>query len=106
MSDQTREQPERSEERDRLLRRGLRLEAISISWDVVEGIIAVAAAVVSGSITLMGFGIESVIEVTAAGTLYWRLRKESRGEAPPAAVERRALGIVRLAFFALAAYGV
>lgn len=104
MTDQTSDQNQRSEERDALLRRGLRLEVISISWDVIEGIIAVAAAVVSGSITLLGFGIESIIEVTAAGTLYWRLRKESRGQAPPASVERRALRIVGVAFFALAAY--
>ena len=104
MSARPSDQNQRSQERDRLLRRGLRLEAISVSWDVIEGIIAVGAAVVSGSVTLLGFGIESVIEVTAAGTLYWRLRKESRGEAPPASVERRALRIVGVAFFALAAY--
>lgn len=105
MSDQpASEQAAQSSEHERLLRRGLRLEAISITWDVVEGVIAVTAAVLSGSVALMGFGIESVIEVTAAGTLYWRLRKESRGEAPPASVEQRALRIVGVAFFALAAY--
>lgn len=97
-------QNERSADRDRLLRRGLRLEAVSIAWDVVEGIIAVTAAVLSGSITLLGFGIESVIEVTAAGTLYWRLRKEARGAAPSRTVEQRALRTVGGAFFALAAY--
>lgn len=91
-------------ERERLLRRGLRLEAFSVTWDFVEGIVAVAAGIASGSTTLMGFGIESVIEITAAGTLYWRLRRELRGEAPAASVERRALKIVGIAFFLLAAY--
>lgn len=91
-------------DRERLLRRGLRLEAFSITWDVVEGVVAVSAGVVSGSTTLMGFGVESLIEITAAGTLYWRLRKELRGEAPREAVEQRALRIVGVAFFLLALY--
>lgn len=91
-----------SSERERLLRRGLRLEAFSVSWDFLEGVVAVSAGVASGSTTLMGFGIESLIEITAAGTLYWRLRKELRGEAPSEAVERGALKIVGVAFFLLA----
>ena len=45
-----------------------------------------------------------MIEVTAAGTLYWRLRKESSGEVPPASVERRELRIVGVGLFVLAAY--
>ena len=92
------------DERGRLLRRGLRLEAFSVTWDIVEGIVAVSAGIGSGSTTLMGFGIESLIEITAASTLYWRLRKEIRGEAAPETVERRALRIVGVAFFLLALY--
>ena len=90
--------------RERLLRRGLRLEGFSITWDVIEGLVATTAGIISGSTTLMGFGFESVIEVTAAGTLSWRLRKELHGEATPAHVESRALRIVGIAFFVLAAY--
>lgn len=52
----------------------------------------------------MGFGVESIIEITAAGTLYWRLRKELHGESPGEAVEQRALRIVGVAFFLLALY--
>jgi divalent metal cation (Fe/Co/Zn/Cd) transporter len=95
---------EHDDDRERLLRRGLKLEAFSITWDVVEGVVAVTAGIISGSTTLMGFGLESTIEVTAAGTLYWRLRKELHGQAPRASVERRALKIVGAAFFLLAAY--
>jgi divalent metal cation (Fe/Co/Zn/Cd) transporter len=82
----------------------LRLELFSVAWDVLEGVVAVAAGIISGSTTLMGFGLESVIEVTAAGTLYWRLGKELRGEAPAEVVERRALCIVAVAFLLLVAY--
>ena len=91
-------------DRAKLLRRGLHLEMLSIAWDVIEGAVATTAGILSGSTTLMGFGLESVIEVTAAGTLFWRLRKELHGEAPPEAVERRALRIVSIAFFVLAVY--
>lgn len=87
-----------------LLRRGVWLEALSIAWDLVEGVVATTAAVMSGSTTLMGFGIESAIEITAAGTLFWRLRAELKGARKREAVERRALKIVAVAFFLLAAY--
>lgn len=100
----TDERSAQSAPRERLLRRGLRLEAFSVAWDVGESVTAGTAGVISGSTTLMGFGVESVIETTAAGTLYWRLRNELRGETPAADVERRALEIVGFAFFALAAY--
>lgn len=102
--DQHREDPSKSGNRHRLLVRGRRLEAISVIYDVIEGGVATTAAVLSGSTTLLGFGVESVIEVTAAGTLYWRLRSEERGQAPASSVERRALRIVSVAFFALALY--
>lgn len=91
-------------DRARLLRRGVRLQLFSIVWDVVEGIVAVTAAVVSGSVTLMGFGLESIIEVTAAGTVYWRLRKELHSKASEGRAERRALRIVAVTFLLLAGY--
>lgn len=95
-----------TEYRDRvnLLRRGVRLQLFSIAWDVVEGFIAVTAAIISGSITLMGFGLESLIEITAAGTVYWRLRKELKSEAKEGNAEGRALQIVAVCFLLLAGY--
>lgn len=91
-------------DRARLLRRGVRLQLFSIVWDVIEGIIAVTAAILSGSVSLLGFGLESVIEVTAAATVYWRLRKELRSEAPQRDAERRALQLVAATFLLLAGY--
>lgn len=96
--------PDIAPDRVRLLRWGVRLELFSVAWDIVEGVIAVTAGVISGSTTLMGFGLESVVEVTAAGTLYWRLRKELHSEAPAEKAERRALQIVAVAFLLLAGY--
>ncbi len=90
--------------RDDLLRRGERLETFSVSWDVLEGIIATIAGFASGSTTLLGYGFESVIEVTAAGTLLRRLRKERQDEGASERLERRALRIVGVLFLVLAAY--
>ncbi len=90
--------------RDGLLRRGERLETFSVTWDVVEGIVATIAGLASGSTTLLGYGFESVIEVTAAGTLLWRLRRERRDEDASERVEQRALRVVGASFFVLAAY--
>lgn len=91
-------------ERTRRLRHAVRLQVFSISWDVMEGAVAVTAGVMAGSTTLMGFGLESAIEVVSAGAVYWRLRQELRRGEFPDKVERRALRIVAVAFLILSAY--
>src|SRR3989454_12735341 len=73
-----------------LLRRGVVLEGVTIGYNTLEGIVAIAAGVAAGSGALTGFGIDSVIEVTSGALLWWRLRAEL-GSAPPGrTVERRA----------------
>jgi divalent metal cation (Fe/Co/Zn/Cd) transporter len=59
-----------------LVRRGLRLNYFGIGYNVLEAGIAVAAGLVSGSVALVGFGFDSVIEVTASGAAQWRLRSD------------------------------
>jgi divalent metal cation (Fe/Co/Zn/Cd) transporter len=83
--------------------RALHLEYFTIGWNVVEAVVALAAGGIAGSIALVGFGLDSLIEVTSAAALVWRLR--SRGD-PDREVEaeRRALRIVGYTFFALAAF--
>lgn len=49
------------------------LEYLTIAWNSLEGILSVLAGIVAGSISLVGFGIDSFIEVTSAGTLLWRM---------------------------------
>lgn len=93
--------------RRRLLhRRALRLEYFTIGWNVLEAIVAIGAGVVAGSVALVGFGVDSGIEVISAVGLWWRLRTAGPDAtvAEESAAERRALYIVAATFFLLAAY--
>ena len=85
------------------LRRGIWLEYLTIAWNVVEGLVAVASGAISGSIALVGFGIDSFIETSSGGVLLWRLRAE-RGGCESEKVERTALKLVGVSFLLLAAY--
>lgn len=86
-----------------LRRRALLLEYFTIGWNVVEAIVALAAGWLAGSIALVGFGLDSLIEVTSAVALVWRLRKTGNPDVELAA-ERLALRVVAYTFFGLAAY--
>lgn len=68
-----------SSARDRLLRRGLLLAGASVGWNVLEGIIAVAAGTEADSVALIGFGVDSFIETSSAVVVGWRLASELRG---------------------------
>lgn len=82
----------------RLLRRGELLARLTIAWNVVEAAVAVGAGIVAGSIALVGFGLDSLIEVFAASVVLWELRGRG-GER-----EARALRLIGGSFFALALY--
>jgi divalent metal cation (Fe/Co/Zn/Cd) transporter len=85
------------------VRRGVLLEYFTIVWNSLEGVIAVAAGVAAGSIALVGFGLDSAIEVSSGLALLWRLHQdwdEERRER----VERLTLRFVGVSFVALAAY--
>jgi divalent metal cation (Fe/Co/Zn/Cd) transporter len=76
---------------------------LTICWNVIEGLIAVSAGVAAGSVALIGFGLDSFIEVTAAGILLWRLELPDHD----AGAERReatAHRVVGMTFLLLAAY--
>jgi len=83
--------------------RGRRLEYFTIAWNTLEGLVAVVAGIVAGSISLVGFGIDSFIEVTSGSVLLWRMSVDSdvhRRETN----EKRALRTVGACFLLLAAY--
>jgi divalent metal cation (Fe/Co/Zn/Cd) transporter len=89
--------------RNQQLQRGLLLENLTLAWNIVEGVVAITSGVVSGSIALMGFGIDSFIETFSGGILLWRLHAEYRGH-DAKRVERKALKLVGVSFILLAAY--
>ena len=93
----------RSEERASLARRGRRLEYFTIAWNSLEGLIAILSGLIAGSIALVGFGFDSLIEVTSGATLLWRLSVEVNEEKRER-IEAVALRIVGLCFIALAIY--
>jgi divalent metal cation (Fe/Co/Zn/Cd) transporter len=88
------------------LAHALRLEYLTVAWNVVEGTVAVTAAVLAGSVALLGFGIDSFVEMASGLILLWRLRAESRhmAAAEVARLDRRARKLVAVSLFALAAW--
>jgi divalent metal cation (Fe/Co/Zn/Cd) transporter len=92
-------------ERVALVRRAFRLEYATIAWMVAEAAVAVWAGIRADSVSLLAFGIDSLIELASAGVLIWRLRVElRRGQAFGEAAERTASRIAGGLLFALAAY--
>jgi divalent metal cation (Fe/Co/Zn/Cd) transporter len=83
--------------------RGRRLEYFTIAWNTVEGIVAIAAGAIAGSISLMGFGIDSFIEVLSGSVLLWRMSVDADVKQRHRN-EQRALKIVGLCFLGLAIY--
>jgi len=87
--------------------RALRLEYLTVGWNVVEGIVAVTAALIAGSVAILGFGIDSFVECASALVMIWRLRAERdhrlSGEQLDA-IEHRARRLVAGSLFLLAAY--
>lgn len=90
-------------EREAAVARARLLNRVSLGWNGVEGIVAVLAGVAAGSVSLIGFGIDSGIEVAAALILFWRLRQERRSGCM-LGYDRTAVRLIALAFAALAAY--
>lgn len=84
-------------------RRGKRLEYFTIAWNSLEGLVAIIAGAFAGSISLVAFGIDSLIEVTSGGALLWRMKVES-DPAHREKAERLTLRIVGACFIALAVY--
>ncbi len=86
-------------ERDRLGRRAKLLAGASVTYNLVEAVIAIAAGLVAGSVALIGFGLDSVIEVSSGAIILWQFR-----HALPQSRERTALRLIAVSFGALAVY--
>jgi divalent metal cation (Fe/Co/Zn/Cd) transporter len=83
--------------------RGKRLEYFTIAWNSLEGLVALIAGALAGSISLVGFGIDSFIEVTSGATLLWRMTVDAE-EKTRERNERFSLRVVGTCFLALSAY--
>jgi divalent metal cation (Fe/Co/Zn/Cd) transporter len=86
-------------DRARLGRRAQWLAGASVVYNVLEAVVAVVAGLIAGSVALVGFGLDSVVEVSSGLIILWQFRHRM-----PETRERQALRLMALAFFALAAY--
>lgn len=88
------------------VRLGIAIEAIAIVWMVIEAAVALITGFSSRSVSLEGFGIDSIIELLSGGILLWRLLEEFRGGTVERVeqAERRAATVTALSLFALAVY--
>ncbi|HTW70655.1 MAG TPA: cation transporter [Acetobacteraceae bacterium] len=92
-------------ERAALIEQAFRFEWMTVAWMVIEGAVAIISGVAASSLTLMAFGLDSVIELASTGVLIWRLTVELRhGQAFSERAERTASRIGGALLFALAAY--
>src|SRR5256885_4909495 len=80
------------------------LTAATIAWNVIEAVVAIGGGVMAGSIALVGFGLDSVVEVSSALVIVWRLSRQGADHTANERAERRAVRLIALSFFAIAAY--
>lgn len=92
--------------RAREVRLGVWIELVTIGWMLIEATVALFIGFSTRSVSLQGFGIDSVIELIAGGILLWRLRVEQRGGSldQVEGAERRAAWVTALSLFALSLY--
>jgi divalent metal cation (Fe/Co/Zn/Cd) transporter len=88
------------------VRRGIWIELVTIVWMVIEASVAISVGFATRSVSLQGFGIDSIVELIAGGILLWRLLVEQRGGSVERIeqAERRASWVTAISLFALAAY--
>jgi divalent metal cation (Fe/Co/Zn/Cd) transporter len=90
-------------DRSALIRRGLVLNYATIGYNTVEAVVSLGAGFLAGSVALLGFGIDSLIEVTASGAAQWRLRSDAEPLLRER-VERTSLRLIGACFLCLAVY--
>lgn len=86
------------------IHKGLRLEYLSLAYNLAEATVGLWAGLAAGSIALIGFALDSIVEASSAGILVWRLHAEAHRGRTAEEVEKRAVRLVGAAFLALALY--
>src|SRR5690348_6005360 len=99
---------EQTMQRTAAIRTGVRLEVLTVGWMAAEAIVAIGAGVAAGSVLLIAFGADSVIELLSGATLLWRLQRESRGGSLEAVetAERQAVRVSAVLLALLCVYVV
>lgn len=90
---------------ERLYKKGLRLEYFTVGYNIAEAVVSIVFGTIAGSIALIGFGLDSIVESLSGFVLIWRLRQHGKiSEAEEKKVEKKAMKFVALTFFLLGAY--
>jgi cation diffusion facilitator family transporter len=90
---------------DRLYKKGLRLEYFTVGYNILEAIASIIFGSIAGSIALIGFGLDSIVESLSGLVLIWRLRQHGKiSEAAEERIEKRATRFVALTFLILGFY--
>src|SRR5690349_15896690 len=80
------------------------LTALTIAWNSPEAAVSIGGGLLAGSMALVGFGLDSVVEVASALIIVWRLAQQGGDHASNERAEQRAVRLIGLSFFAIAAY--
>ncbi len=80
------------------------LTALTIGWNSLEAVIAIVSGVIAGSIALVGFGLDSVVEVSSALIITWRLLQQTTDHHATERAERRAVRLIAISFIGIALY--
>ena len=89
---------------DRLKRQALILVWVGEIWNLLEAAVALWSGIGAGSVALIGFGLDSILELAAGGILIWRLQTKWEDDEDESAAERKAHKFVGITFFVLAGY--
>lgn len=90
---------------DRLYHKGLRLEYFTVGYNVVEAVVSITFGILAGSIALVAFGLDSIVESLSGLVLIWRLRQHGKiSEEDEERIERKATRFVAVTFLALGLY--
>jgi len=89
----------------RLYKKGLRLEYFTVGYNFFEAILSILFGSLAGSIALVGFGLDSIVESLSGGVLIWRLRQHGKiSKEAEERIEKRAMRLVAITFFVLGVY--
>ncbi len=89
----------------KLHQKALLLSYFTVGYNILEGIVSIAAGIVAGSIALVGFGLDSFIESLSGGVMIWRFRsREKMSKEEEVKIEKKAIRLVACTFFILGAY--